>query len=196
LAKGAGSRIYKYDNTLHYRLFSLSRLYHQFFSSWFRIFLWLVLVSVNSSSSLYNVAISPCALRFFGKIFEIEMLSPGGARTHDRGQLSKLFPINLNARGESPRCMFLRSAEVFFYQVGLHCLRDNSYLKNPHIYSFSQCIVHVLKENFCPRDVDNTKYECYFLITYMLTKTHNWYSLHLDKKMRPNTKGQSMQFVM
>ena len=34
---------------------------------------------------------SPRALRFFGKIFEIEMLSPGGARTHDRGQLSKLF---------------------------------------------------------------------------------------------------------
>jgi len=50
--RGQGSRIYKYDNTLHYRLFSLSRLYHQFFSSWFRIFLWLVLVSVNSSSSL------------------------------------------------------------------------------------------------------------------------------------------------
>ena len=35
--------------------------------------------------------------RFFGKILKIEMLSPGGARTHDRGQLSKLFPINLNA---------------------------------------------------------------------------------------------------
>ena len=32
------------------------------------------------------------------------MLSPGGARTHDRGQLLKLFQIKLNAREESPRC--------------------------------------------------------------------------------------------
>ena len=65
---------------------------------------------------------SPRALRFFGKIFEIEMLSPGGARTHDRGQLSKLFPINLNARGESPRC------KVMLY------LRGEKYLNSSEVH--------------------------------------------------------------
>ena len=45
------------------------------------------------------------ALRFFRKILKIKMLSPGGAPTHDRGQLSKLFPTNLNARAERPGCM-------------------------------------------------------------------------------------------
>ena len=60
-----------------------------------------------AADSIVHRGDSPRALRFFGKLFKIEMLSPGGARTHDRGQLSKLFPINLNARGESPRCKIM-----------------------------------------------------------------------------------------